>query len=64
MVTIKIVREAAKNAGRTLIYNRSTGQYQIKHGFTATRGETPLRDESGKLTLTEKQLTNLLIYIC
>ncbi len=63
MLTIKKVRETAKNARKTLIYNRSTGEYQIKHGFTASCGEIPFRDESGKLSLNEDQLKKLLSYI-
>jgi hypothetical protein len=62
-LTIKAVRETAENAGKNLVYNRSTGEYQITHGFTASAGELPFRDENGKLQLNQAQLQTLKSYV-
>lgn len=62
-LTIKKVKQAAEKAGKKLVYNRSTGEYKIVYGFTASCGEIPFRDEKNKLGLDENQLKKLLSYV-
>jgi hypothetical protein len=62
-ITMKKLRKLAEENGKRLIYNRSTGLYQITSGFISSEGEMPARNESGKLVLNEKQLKKLESYI-
>lgn len=62
-LTIASIRKAAKDAGKKLIYNRSSGGYQITSGFHASEIEYPGRDEKGNLYLDENQLKKLISYI-
>jgi hypothetical protein len=63
MTTINTVKKLADQAGKTLKYNRSTGMYEIRYGFTSSEGEHPSRNENGKLELSESQLKKLISYI-
>ena len=62
-LTLKAVREQAAKANKTVIYNRSTGLYQVTHGFTASEGVMPARDEKGRLCLDQNDLAKLASYI-
>ncbi len=53
----------AKENGKKLTYNRSTGEYQIINGFYASKGEFPFVSENGKLLLSNKQCEILRSYV-
>jgi hypothetical protein len=62
-MNIKELRQAANKAGKKLVYNRSTGVYQIIDGFSSSCGEIPYRDFKNKPHLTESQIKKLFSYI-
>lgn len=62
-MNIKQLRELAKNHGKRLVFNRTTGGYQIVGGFSASELEYPWRDKRGKPCLNEQQITKLASYI-
>lgn len=59
-MSIKKIRELATRAGKKLVYNRCTGEYQIVDGATRSFGVTPARDARSKLHLSERDINFLL----
>jgi hypothetical protein len=62
-LTIKYIRKIAKEAGEKLVYNRSTGEYQIISGFDSSVGDIPFRNESGEIELSDLQLQKLKSHV-
>ena len=54
--------EAARN-GKSLVYNRSLGGYQITSGFNSSEVEYPARTKTNKSVLSINQLSRLYSYI-
>lgn len=60
---MKELKKAALAAGKKLVFNRSTGEYQIISAFVASCGEIPFYDEKGKKFLSDSQIKILRSYI-
>ena len=63
MLTLKSVKAAAAEKGKAVKFNRSTGLYQVTHGFTSSEGVLPARDNKGKIYLSQQDLATLKSYI-
>jgi hypothetical protein len=55
----KRLKNYAEQNGKTLVYNRSLGGYQIISGFKSSAVEYPARTKSNKLVLAINQLSRL-----
>lgn len=59
----KNLKNFAEQNGKTLVYNRSLGGYQIINGFQSSEIEYPTRTPNNKITLSTNQLSRLYSYI-
>lgn len=59
----KSLKMYAEQNGKSLVYNRSLGGYQITCGFKSSVVEYPARTASNKIILSMNQLSILYKYI-
>lgn len=57
------LKSVAEQNGKSLVYNRSLGGYQIISGFKSSVLEYPARTKDNKLVLSMNQLYRLYSYI-
>ena len=62
-MTLKDVREAAKEAGKRVKFNRGLGGYQIVYGFISSEIVYPSITDSGRLSLNKKDIYYLFSMI-
>ena len=59
----KNLKKFAEQNGKTLVYNRGLGGYQIISGFQSSEVEYPARTKTNKIVLSTNQLSRLYSYI-
>ena len=63
LIRKKNLKNYAEQNGKSLVYNRSSGGYQITSGFKSSEVEYPARTKNNNLVLSINQLSRLHSYI-
>ena len=63
LIRKKNLKNYAEQNGKSLVYNRSSGGYQITSGFKSSEVEYPAHTKTNKMVLSRMQLSRLYSYI-